>query len=131
MNVANLLLARASARGREIAVRQALGAARVRLVRQLLTESLLLFLLGGVAGFAILLGIRKFLLRLVPESFPQLTDISTDWKVLVFALLVSLAAGTLFGLAPAWLTTRLDLAGMLRQEGRASKGSPERNRARR
>ena len=85
VNVANLLLARASVRGREIAVRQALGAGRTRLIRQLLTESLLLFLLGGIAGFAILFCTRHFLLRLVPESLPHLNDISINWGVLAFA----------------------------------------------
>ena len=130
VNVANLLLARASVRGREIAVRQAMGAGRTRLVRQLLTESLLLSLLGGMAGIAILLGSRKLLLNLVPESFPHLNDISINWGVLAFALLVSLAAGTFFGLAPAWLTSRLDLTGILRQEGRGTVGSSQRTRAR-
>jgi putative ABC transport system permease protein len=130
VNVANLLLARASGRGREIAVRQALGAQRTRLIRQFLAESLLLFLLGGIAGFAILFFARKFLLQLVPESLPHLNDISINWGVLGFALAVSVAAGTVFGLAPAWLMTRFDLIGTLRQEGRGSSGSRERSRAR-
>jgi putative ABC transport system permease protein len=129
-NVANLLLARASGRGREIAVRQALGAQRTRLIRQLLTEILLLFLLGGIAGFAILFGAQHFLLQLVPESLPHLNDISINCDVLVFAIAVSVAAGTIFGLAPAWLMSGVDLIGTLRQEGRGSKGSPGRSRAR-
>jgi predicted permease len=130
VNVANLLLARASARGREIAIRQALGAARPRLIRQLLTESLLLFLVGGMAGVAILFCARRFLLQFVPQSLPRLHEISINWGVLVFAVVVSVAAGTIFGLAPAWLASRLDLTSTLRQEGRSSKGSPERSRAR-
>ncbi|HXR97122.1 MAG TPA: ABC transporter permease [Terriglobales bacterium] len=127
VNVANLLLARASARGREIAVRQALGAARMRLIRQLLTESLLLFVLGGISGFAVLFGARKFLLRVIPESLPRLTDISISWGVLAFAVAVSVAAGTIFGLAPAWLTSRLAVAATLKQEGRGSNGSRRRS----
>ena len=130
VNVANLLLARASLRGREIAVRQALGAQRMRLIRQLLTEILLLFLLGGIAGFAILFCTRHFLLRLVPDSLPQSHDISVGWGVLVFAVAVSVVAGTISGLAPAWLMSRSDLIGTLRQEGRGSRGSQERTRAR-
>jgi putative ABC transport system permease protein len=130
VNVANLLLARASARVREIAVRQALGAAKMRLLRQLLTESLLLFLLGGIGGFAVLFCTRKLLLSLVPESLPHLNDISINWSVLAFAIAASLAAGVIFGLAPAWMMSRLDLTGMLRQEGRGSGGSRERSRAR-
>jgi predicted permease len=130
VNVANLLLARASARGREMAVRQALGAARMRLVRQLLTESLLLFVLGGITGFAVLFCARKFLLQFVPESLPRLNDISISWGVLAFAIVVSVAAGTIFGLAPAWLTSRLDLTTTLRQEGRGSNGSRKRSRLR-
>jgi len=81
VNVANLLLARASLRGREIAVRQALGAQRTRLIRQFLAETLLLFLLGGIAGFAILFVMRKFLLQLVPQSLPHLNEISINWSV--------------------------------------------------
>jgi len=130
VNVANLLLARASGRAREIAVRQALGAQKARLVRQLLTESLLLFLLGGIAGFAILFCAQRYLLRLVPESLPHLNDISINWVVLAFAIVVSVAAGTIFGLAPAWLMSRIDLTGTLRQEGRSSSGSRGRARAR-
>jgi len=130
VNVANLLLARASARGREMAVRQALGAARMRLIRQLFTESLLLFVLGGITGFAVLFCARKFLLQFVPESLPRLNDISISWGVLAFAIVVSVAAGTIFGLAPAWLTSRLDLTATLRQEGRGSNGSRRRSRLR-
>jgi predicted permease len=130
VNVANLLLARASARGREMAVRQALGAARMRLIRQLFTESLLLFVLGGVTGFAVLFCARKFLLQFVPESLPHLNDISISWGVLAFAIVVSIAAGTIFGLAPAWLTSRLNLTATLRQQGRGSNGSRQRSRLR-
>ena len=130
VNVANLLLARASARGREIAVRQALGAARMRLIRQLLTESLLLFVLGGITGFAVLFFARKFLLQFVPESLPRLNDISISWGVLAFAIVVSVAAGTIFGLAPAWLTSRLNLTATLRQEGRGTNGSRRRSHLR-
>jgi putative ABC transport system permease protein len=130
VNVANLLLARTSVRSREIAVRQAMGAQRTRLIRQLLTESLLLFLLGGIAGFALLFCTQHFLLQLVPESLPHLNNISINWGVLAFALAVSVAAGTVFGLAPAWLMTRFDLIGTLRQEGRGSLGSIGRSRAR-
>jgi predicted permease len=130
VNVANLLLARASARGREMAVRQALGAARTRLIRQLLTESLLLFVLGGLTGFAVLFCARKFLLQFIPESLPRLNDISISWGVLAFAIVVSVAAGTIFGLAPAWLTSRLNLTATLRQEGRGSSGSRRSSRLR-
>jgi predicted permease len=130
VNVANLLLARASGRTREIAVRQALGAQKARLIRQLLTENLLLFLLGGITGFAVLFCARKFLLKFVPESLPHLNDIAINWGVLAFAIVVSVAAGTIFGLAPASLTNRLNLTATLRQEGRGSSGSKGRSRAR-
>jgi putative ABC transport system permease protein len=130
VNVANLLLARASARGREVTLRLALGAQRTRLIRALLTEILLLFLLGGIAGFAILFGGQRFLLRLVPESLPHMNDIGVGWGVLGFAVAVSVAAGTICGLAPAWLMSRADLIGTLRQDSRSSKGSKERSRAR-
>jgi predicted permease len=131
VNVANLFLARANARGREIAVRQALGAARARLARQLLTESLLLSLLGGAVGFAILFFGKEFLLRLVPASLPRLNDISINWPVLLFAIGASLAAGTIFGLVPALNTGRTDLTHALKEATRGSTGSGEQARARR
>jgi putative ABC transport system permease protein len=120
VNVANLLLARASARGREMAVRQALGAARTRLVRQLLTESLLLSVFGGIAGLAILYSTKNFLVLLMPASMPRLNEVSIGWGVLLFALGASLAAGAIFGLAPALHAGRVDLTHALKQEGRGS-----------
>src|SRR5437016_3018675 len=131
VNVANLLLARASARGREMAIRRALGAAQTRLTRQLLTESLLLSLFGGIAGLAILFALKDFLLQLVPENLPRLNEISISWSVLLFALIASVVSGVLFGLAPALQAGRLDLNHALKQEGRVSTGSGERARTRR
>ena len=130
VNVANLLLARASVRGREIVVRQALGAQRTRLIRQLLTEIMVLFLIGGTTGFAVLFCAQHFLLRLIPESLPHENDIVVGWGVLMFAVAVSAAAGIIFGLAPAWLMSRADLISTLRQEGRGSSGSGERSHIR-
>ena len=131
VNVANLLLARASGRGREMAIRQALGGAQTRLIRQLLTESVLLSLLGGIAGMAILFAAKGFLVRLVPASLPRLNEISISWSVLLFALAASIVAGVIFGLAPALQTRRLDLVHTLKLEGRSSTGSGEQARTRR
>lgn len=131
VNVANLLLARASARGREMAIRQALGAARTRLTRQLLTESLVLSLLGGMAGLAVLFSTKSLLLRLLPDTLPRLNEMTINGPVLLFALGACVLAGTVFGVAPALHAGRLDLIHMLKQEGRGSSGSGERARTRR
>ena len=131
VNVANLLLARASARGREMAIRQALGAARMRLMWQLLTEGLLLSLVGGIVGLAILCCTKEFLLQIVPESLPRLNEVTINWPVLLFALVATVIAGTIFGLAPALHVDRSDLTYMLKQEGRGSTGSGEQARTRR
>jgi predicted permease len=131
VNVANLLLTRASARGREMAIRQALGATRKQLVRQLVTESVLLSLFGGIAGLVILYFTKGFLLRLVPDSLPQMNEISISWSVLLFALGVSLLTGVLFGLAPALHAGKLGLTHVLKQEGRGSTGSAKQVRTRR
>ncbi len=131
VNVANLLLARASARGREMAIRQALGAARPRLISQLMTESLLLSLAGGIAGLVILFSVKPFLLRLVPESLPRLNAVSINWAVLLFALAASLVVGVLFGLAPALHAGRTDLTHGLKEAARGSTGSGDQARMRR
>jgi predicted permease len=131
VNVANLQLARASARGREMAIRRALGAARARLVRQLLTESLLLSLFGGITGLTILFCTKRFLLSVVPDSLPRLNDISINWSALLFALVASVVAGAIFGLAPALQAGRLDLTNALKVEGRGTTGSGEQARTRR
>src|SRR5207253_11482113 len=96
-----LVLALGSTRGREMALRRALGAGQTRLTRQLLTESLLLSLFGGIAGLAILFALQDSLLRLVPENLPRLNEISISWSVLFFALATSVVSGVFFGLAPA------------------------------
>ncbi len=131
VNVANLLIAHASARGREMALRQALGAGRRRLITQLLTESVFLSLLGGIVGLMILLGTKPYLLRLLPESFPRLMNISISWSVSLFALVSSLVTGAIFGLAPALHAGRVDLTHALKEGARGSTGSGEQARTRR
>jgi predicted permease len=131
VNVANLVLARASSRSREIAVRHAMGATRNRLTRQLLTESLLLSVVGGIAGVLTLATTQSLLIRMVPDTFPRVNEISMNWAVLVFAFVISIAAGAIFGLAPVRLTRQLDVMKAIRQEGRSSTGSADRARARR
>ena len=119
-NVANLLLARASARGRELVVRAAVGAGRLRLIRQMLTESVVLALLSGAGGVVIARWGVSALLALAPDDLPRLTEVTVDLTALVFALAISLAASVIFGLAPAWHVSRVDLADGLRQGGKGS-----------
>lgn len=125
VNLANLLLARNSARQRELAVRAALGAGRDGLVRQLLAETLLLSLIGGVVGLALAQMGLALVTRTHPESLSQLASMGIDWRVLAFTLLVSLATSLLFGVAPALTGTRLNLVDSLKQGGRsATSGRP-------
>ena len=131
VNLANLLLARARARGRELAVRRALGAGGGRLVRQLLTESVLLSLLGGVAALGVLFGAREFLLGLVPAGLPRLNEITISWDVLGFALAATVTSGAAFGLAPALHAGRIDVMSAIKSETRGSTGSGRQARTRR
>jgi predicted permease len=129
-NVANLLLTRASGRAREIAVRSALGAGRSRIVRQLLSESVVLGLLGCVLGLLLAYWGVQTLGSLLPASVPQVNTIAIDRVVLAFAIALSLLSSTLFGLAPAWFTVRSSPATVLREGGARTGESRGRRHAR-
>ena len=120
LNIANLLLARASGRQQEMAVRLAMGASRGRMIRQMLTESVLLSCIGGVAGIATAFGTLGFILHFVPSNIPRLSEVSIDWVVLAFALVISLLTGLLFGLAPAIQSTKSTLSSQIREGARGS-----------
>ena len=130
LNIANLLLARASGRQQEMAVRLALGASRGRIVRQMLTESMLLSLIGGAAGIATAVGTLGFILRFVPSNVPRLNEVRIDWVVLAFALLISILTGLAFGLAPALHSAKGALSSAIREGGRGSGYSTKTGRLR-
>jgi predicted permease len=106
VNIANLLLARASGRQQELAVRLALGASRYRVVRQMVTESVILSLLAGIVGITTAALSLRFIVQLVPAGIPALAEITIDWRVLLFALLISVLTGLLFGIIPAMQSTK-------------------------
>jgi predicted permease len=120
VNVANLLMARAVTRRKEISVRLAVGASRFRMIRQLLTESLLLAMIGGVAGLFFARLCARALLAYLPEQTRGALDVAPDARVLGFTLGVSVLTGLLFGLAPAWQATRIDLTASLKDQSGSS-----------
>jgi putative ABC transport system permease protein len=130
VNVANLLFARGTSRQREVAVRSALGASRARVFSQLLTESLVLAVLGGVAGILLAVTIVRFIQAVMPPvgtMIPSEADIRLSVPVLIFTIGVTALAGLVFGSAPAWQATRLDLNEVLKLGGRSDSGGSKRN----
>lgn len=129
-NVANLLLARAAAREREIAIRLAMGAGRLRLMRQILTESVLVSVIGGGLGVLIAMWGTQALISLNPQGIPRANEIGVDPKVLVFALVASVVSGILFGVVPAVQTSRQNLNDVLKEAGKSLMGNARGRRVR-
>lgn len=129
-NVAHMLLARAAARSREVAVRAALGAGRLRLIRQFLTESLILAGLGGACGLLLAYGGVRAMVRFGPPEIPRLSTLALDWRVVVFTFAVSLVTGIVFGLAPAFQASRANPGESLKEGGRSGSEGASRNRLR-
>jgi len=129
-NVANLLLARATSRYKEMAIRTALGASRVRVIRQLLTESILLSILGGSVGLLLAVWWSDLLIALGRDDIPRALEVGIDWRVLGFTLAVSLLTGLIFGLAPAFHSSKTELVETLKESGRGSSEGGRRVRLR-
>ncbi len=122
-NVANLMLTRVAGRGREIAVRGALGAARGRIVRQLLTEAMIVSFLGGTFGVLLSIAGIRGLVALMPAWFPRIDDIGLDGRVLLFALAITVVTGIVFGIGPALQASRSNVSETLKEGGRGNVGS--------
>ena len=129
-NVANLLLARATSRHKEMAVRAALGASRLRVIRQLLTESILLSLVGGAVGLLLAVWWSDLLIALGKEDIPRAVHVAIDWGVLGFTLGVSVLTGLIFGLVPAFHSSKTELVESLKEGGRSGSEGARRNRMR-
>ncbi len=129
-NVANLLLARATSRHKEMAIRSALGASRMRVIRQLLTESVLLSLVGGAVGLLLAVWWSDLLIALGKDDIPRAVHVRLDWRVLGFTLGVSLLTGLIFGLAPATHSSKSELVESLKDGGRGTSEGARRNRVR-
>ncbi|HEY3026117.1 MAG TPA: ABC transporter permease [Pyrinomonadaceae bacterium] len=129
-NVANLLLARATVRAKEIAVRTALGASRGRIIRQLLTESVLLSSVGGGIGLLLGVWLTKLLIAVSPPNTPRFDEIRPDARVLVFTLALAVVTGLIFGLTPALQASRVELNERLKEGGRSGSGGASHNRLR-
>ena len=129
-NVANLLLASAVSRSKEMAIRAALGASRLRVMRQLLTESTILALAGGALGLLLSLYGVTAITKLLPSDFPRLNEISMDWRVFVFTLGASLLTGVLFGFAPALHISKTDVQDAMKETSRGTAGSTRHTRLR-
>jgi putative ABC transport system permease protein len=119
-NVANLLLAKAAGRARELAIRASLGAARARILRQLLAESLLLSTIGGLTGLLLAYATIRAVVATASTSIPRLTEVHLDWRALGFTLLLSLLTGLVFGILPAWSASRADIHSVLKEGARGT-----------